>query len=147
MFRNFSWIIEDELAGMAKPSSLVSDFEFLKEQGINAIISLTETSLQKSVVNEFGFEYLHLPIPDFSIPTLQQIEKFISFTNKLKEEHKKVVVHCKSGIGRTGTMLAIYFVTRGYSAKDAISEVRSKRPGSIETFEQEKVIFEFAKIV
>lgn len=55
-----------------------------------------------------------------------------------------VAVHCALGFGRTGTMLACYLVKeRGLAAGDAIAEIRRLRPGSIETYEQEKAVFQF----
>lgn len=55
-----------------------------------------------------------------------------------------VGVHCALGFGRTGTMLACYLVKeRRLAAGDAIAEIRRLRPGSIETFEQEKAVFQF----
>ncbi|MGR3178047.1 MAG: dual specificity protein phosphatase 23 [Candidatus Anammoxibacter sp.] len=144
LLRNFSWLIKDEIAGMAKPVSLVNDFEFLKSSNIDAIVSLTETPLLQSVIEEFGFEYAHLPVVDFTVPTFGQIDEFVSFSKELRLKEKKIVVHCDGGMGRTGTILAIYLVSaKGYSAKDAISEVRKKRPGSIETREQEDVIYKY----
>lgn len=145
MFQNFSWLLENELAGMARPTSFVNDFEFLKKNGIDAIVSLTETPLQRSLIEEFGFDYLHLPILDFTPPTLEQIGKFIKFTNEIRTKNKKIVIHCDSGMGRTGTMLAVYLVNKGKSAKEAIYDVRQKRPGSIETKEQENIICEYDK--
>ena len=55
-----------------------------------------------------------------------------------------MVVHCGAGMGRTGTMLACYLVGQGYAAQDALAEVRQRRPGSVETLEQEAVIHEYA---
>jgi atypical dual specificity phosphatase len=40
-------------------------------------------------------------------------------------------------------MLACYLVSKGYKATDAIEDVRTKRPGSIETIEQEEVVLKF----
>ncbi|MCB7129861.1 MAG: dual specificity protein phosphatase family protein [Candidatus Brocadiales bacterium] len=145
MPRNFSWLVADEIAGMAMPVSTVSDFEFLKEHDIDAIVSLTENSLNKPLLEEFGFEYKHVPVVDLSAPSLEQIDEFVEFSTRMKEMGKKVVVHCHAGIGRTGTMLACYLVHGGYSAKSAVKEVRKKRPGSIETPEQEEVIIRYAK--
>ncbi|MGR3317940.1 MAG: dual specificity protein phosphatase 23 [Candidatus Anammoxibacter sp.] len=144
LFLNFSWLIKDEIAGMAKPVSLVSDFKFLKSSDIGAIVSLTERPLQPSVIEEFGFEYTHIPVVDFTVPTSDQIDAFVRFSKDLRLKEKKIAVHCDAGMGRTGTMLAVYLVSsKGYTAKDAISEVRKKRPGSIETSEQEDVIYKY----
>ena len=143
MIRNFSWLIEDEVAGMARPSSSISDFEFFKDNEIEAIVSLSESPLNKDLVDEFCFEVIHIPIKDFDTPSLEQIEVFIEFVRKVRANNKKIVVHCDAGIGRTGTMLACYLVNKGYKASEAIEEVRTKRPGSIETLEQEEVIMEY----
>lgn len=145
MPRNFSWLIKDVIAGMARPSSIIADLEFLKDCGIDAIVSLTETPLHKTFIEEFGFEYKHIPIEDLTAPTQEQIEEFVSYVNKCISSGRKIVVHCEAGIGRTGTMLACYLVNKGYSAKDAITEVRNKRPGSIETFEQEETVMKYAE--
>ena len=143
MPRNFSWLIQGEIAGMARPMSMVADLEFLKDNGIEAIVSLTEIPLHKTLIEEFGFEYKHIPIPDLASPAQEQIEEFVFFVNNLTTSKKKIVVHCDAGIGRTGTMLACYLVNKGCSANTAISEVRKKRPGSIETIEQEDTILKY----
>ena len=54
-------------------------------------------------------------------------------------------MHCRFGLGRVGTMLACYLVKATCcSATEAISIVRRKRPGSIETRGQEKLVQEFS---
>ncbi len=143
MPRNFSWLIKEEIAGMARPMPIVADFEFLKDAGIEAVVSLTELPLHKTLIEEFGFEYKHIPIADLASPTHEQIEEFVDFVNNLTFSKKKIVVHCEAGIGRTGTMLACYLVNKGHSARKAISEVRKKRPGSIETTEQEDTVIKY----
>lgn len=45
----------------------------------------------------------------------------------------------------TGTVLACYLVSLGYNALEAIDEVRAKRPGSIETKDQEEAVKTYAK--
>jgi len=128
---------------MAKPASTVYDFEFLKENGFEAIVSLTEFPLNKALIEEFGFRVKHIPVRDFEAPTLEQVDDFIAFAEKAHAEGKKLVVHCDAGIGRTGTALACYLISKGYNAAKAIEEVRVKRPGSIETVEQEELVMQY----
>ena len=95
------------------------------------------------MIEEFGFSVKHIPVRDFEAPTLEQIEDFIAFAEKACAEGKKLVVHCDAGLGRTGTVLACYLVSKGYNAAKAIEEVRTKRPGSVETFEQEELVMKY----
>ena len=59
-----------------------------------------------------------------------------------------VAVHCLWGIGRTGTMLACYLVKgMNLTAEQAIQDVRVQRPYSIETYEQEELLYQYHKYV
>lgn len=150
MPHNFSFIIEGKLAGMERPGSygkLRDDMEFLKMNEIHAIVSLTETPLEKAFIEEFGFKYLHLPIPDFTPPSGEQIEAFLRFYNEMEAEGRGTLVHCGAGMGRTGTMLACALVEKGMGAESAIDKVRTERPHSIETEEQEEAIRAFAALL
>jgi atypical dual specificity phosphatase len=52
---------------------------------------------------------------------------------------------CGADLGRTGAVLACYLVSLGYNALEATDEVRAKRPGSIETKDQEEAVKTYAK--
>src|SRR5438876_656319 len=57
----------------------------------------------------------------------------ISGTLRRLAEHCPVAVHCEAGIGRTGTMLALYLISQGESAESAIRRVRTVRRSAVET--------------
>jgi atypical dual specificity phosphatase len=144
---NFSYLIEGVLAGCAHPASFGQTHESLCElhaNGIRAIVSLDEEGLPLHLLAEYGFQYLHLPMPDFGVPTLEQACNFVRFVRRQRALGNPVVVHCRAGFGRTGTMLAVFLVSEGVSPEDAIRRVRQLRPGSIETSEQEAFIHQFA---
>jgi atypical dual specificity phosphatase len=119
------------------------ELKAVKEQGIQAIVSLTGTPLNPDAVSRIGFEYLHSHIS--GAPSIKQLDHIIQFVERKNAQSKPVLVHCGEGKGRTGTVLAAYLVYHGLSADEAIRMVREKRPGSIENLEQENAVLEFEK--
>jgi len=142
----FSWVVEDTLAGLAKPglkASLEDDLNCLKSAGITLLVSLTEQPVNAELATQFGIEILHLPVPDFEAPNPTQLEVFITEAVSVIDAGERVGVHCFAGKGRTGTFLAVYFVYTGMSPQEAIDYVRDLRPGSIETPAQEQAVFDY----
>ncbi len=135
---NLFWV--DNIAGCNIPRSR-NDVEWLSEQGLGAIISLTEQSLPPDWVK--NFTTIHVPIMDFCSPTFEQSHQIIDFIEACLKNGIKPVVHCTMGYGRTGTAIAMYLIYKGLSAEDAISKVREQRPGAIETYGQEDSLYFF----
>ena len=156
MVINFGWLIDDKIAGFGQPggtnypwekgpNELVADLELLFKLGVRALVSLTENPLEENVFEQYA--YLHLPVDDMKSPTLDDVVLFMDFAEKMEDKDKPLGVHCRAGLGRTGTMLACYLVHKGESPQEAIRQVRRKRPGSIETMEQEETIFLYADLL
>ncbi len=141
---NFSWVIEGKLAGSARPES-EEQLRRLKEEGVQAIVCLNmERPLDEQQVRGLGFEYLFIPVRDFTAPRLEDIGHFVSFTDGMLRESKPVVVCCGAGIGRTGTMLAAYLVSMCLSPDEALERVREKRGMGVESTAQREAVYEFA---
>ena len=141
---NFSWIEEPLLAAMGRPDT-PEELAWLREHGLELVITLTEDPLRRDWLGDAGLLSLHVPVEDMSAPTLDQIHECLSAINKAHEQNMGVVVHCHAGLGRTGTVLACYMIGKGVPAINAIGQIRGLRPGSIETPEQEDVIVEFER--
>jgi atypical dual specificity phosphatase len=140
----FSWVVPNALAAMAYPRDLRFDLEYLREENVGVIVSLTELPLNSVLLEEFGIEYHHMPIPDFAAPSYDLIRQFVGIVKNAHEGHTGTAIHCLAGRGRTGTLAACYLVSLGRSSTDALTEIRRLRPGSVETMEQEEAIHEFA---
>ncbi len=136
---NFSWMIEQRLAGASYPCS-EDAIALLQKQGVQALLSLSEETVPADLLSKYQLQAKHLPVADFTAPTLEQVEQALIIIDGFLERGLPVAIHCGAGLGRTGTILACYLVSQGCSAKEAIHQVRDARLGSIETPEQEVVI-------
>jgi len=135
---NFSWFIEETLAGSGMPTTS-DEVDWVLKQGIKSIITMTENALPESWVEDVN--YLHVPTTDLSSPDMDKIDTAVDFIHKRINNKEPVMVHCAAGMGRTGTVLACYLVKyQKYSAKDAVEKVRTERPGSIQSEVQELAI-------
>jgi atypical dual specificity phosphatase len=141
----FSWIERPLLAAMACPGSL-EEYQWLRTQGIQLILSLMETPPPRAWINEAGLFSTHVPIEDMHPPTQQQIDTCLNVIKKAHAKKIGVGLHCTAGLGRTGTLLACWFVDHeGMSGRDAVARIRRLRPGSVETDEQVEAVTEFAR--
>ena len=143
---NFSWVVEDGLAGSGKPFSR-EEFDWVRGQDVECIITMTEEALPEGWTADLA-EYLHVPTPDLHAPAMEGIVEAVDFARKNIESGRRVMVHCHAGMGRAGTILACYLVKHaGLSAEEAVSRIRRERPGSIQSPEQEEVIAAYERRV
>jgi len=139
----FSWLVDGELAAMPLPGrhrDLADDAEFLRLEGVRTLVSLTETPPDAGVLEAYDINQLHIPVRDFTAPTLEQMIEFVDVVSASAARGEPAGVHCTAGLGRSGTMAAAYLVAQGSSATEAIESVRRLRPGSIETEAQEAAV-------
>ena len=140
----FSWIDPPFLAASAMPYDR-EELQWLRQQGIDILLSLSEEPPSHKSIDDAGLMLVHVPVPDFEAPTRAQFEKCLTVIQRGQQSSMGVNIHCRAGKGRTGTVLAAYFVSKGMYPHEAIQHVRDLRPGSIETPEQEQAVVEFAR--
>ena len=140
---NFSWLIEGKLAGSAIPTSK-KEVEWLQEEGVKTIVTIREVPLEEDWVDNMN--YLHVLSDDMGVPSFEDLKDSVDYVHKKIQNKEPVMVHCLAGLGRTGTILACYLIKyEKMSAEDAIQHVREKRHGSIQSYVQEEMIFQYAK--
>jgi len=141
---NFSWIIENKLAGSAIPTS-IDEVQWAIEQGVKSIVTVREEPLDDDWVKDVN--YLHIMSNDMGVPDFNDLVEAIDFIHRrITYDNEPVLVHCLAGLGRTGVILACYLVKyQNLSADEATQKVREERPGSIQSYPQEEIIFRFEK--
>jgi ADP-ribosyl-[dinitrogen reductase] hydrolase len=127
------------------------DLDAIRDWGAAAVVTLVEPKeLVVLRVEHLGEEVLrrrmlwfHLPIIDVSTPDEGFERHWEVAGNELRtllRSGRDVLVHCRGGLGRAGTIGARLLIELGMEPATAIGQVRAVRPGAIETHEQEKYV-------
>jgi len=126
MSYKITWITEYLCVGAAPMS--YDDLDDIKEQGVRAIVNLcAEFSDLHELEEDAGFEVYYLPIHDECAPNMAEMEKALQWFDEAMYLKKKVLVHCKHGIGRTGTFVSAYLLRRGMGLKVAEKTLKNTR--------------------
>ena len=139
----FSWVIENKLAGSGIPTS-IDEVQWIIEQGVKSIVTIREEPLADNWIKDVN--YLHVMSNDMGVPEFNDLTHTVDFIHRRITNKEPVLVHCLAGMGRTGVVLACYLVKyQNMSADEATQKIREERPGSIQSYPQEEIIFRFEK--
>lgn len=127
---------------------LATDIDALQHWGAAAVVTLMPQDELQAVQADGmgaacearGIEWHHLPIQDVDVPDAAFETAWLYAGLRLREHlraGRNVLLHCRGGLGRSGTIAARLLVELGWDAHAAIRAVRSQRPGAIETRAQE----------
>ena len=128
---------------------LDTDLDAIQRWGATAVVTLIEEhefdlldvhGLPEGV-RDRHMEWWHLPIQDGKSPPAQGFEDEWAVAGEALRDRLclgfDVLVHCRGGLGRAGTVAARLLVELGARPDEAMRRVRDVRPGAIETRDQE----------
>lgn len=151
--RGFVWLIGGKVAGTPFPGLLHSvhqDLQTLRNAGITRLVSLTETPFDAALAANYNIQCTAVPMPDMHAPSLADAWFLCHEMDRYLQNGETVAVHCKAGLGRTGTVLALYWIwlqAGKVSGLDAMKYVRQQEAGMIQSLEQENFLKKFPELV
>ena len=97
----------------------------LRELGIDTIINLRgaskRTRAEEAEARSLGFNYFNVGLPNWGRPQDARVERILALI--AAPENGRVLVHCRSGVDRTGMIVAIYRMTHdGWNSQEALAE-------------------------
>ncbi|CAF3967910.1 unnamed protein product [Rotaria sp. Silwood2] len=104
-------------------------FTYFRKRNVATIVRLNKKIYDAKRFTDVGFEHYDLFFSDGSTPSDAITLKFLTIAEQAKGA---VAVHCKAGLGRTGTLIGTYLMkNHQFTAAEAIAWLRICRPGSV----------------
>jgi len=138
---DFNWIIPDKFIAMCSPTTVAKISNttvthtpeyyvpYFKAHNVNCIIRLNSAEYDKHSFIKEGIKHYDMLFADGTVPPVSIVEQFLDV---VENATGVIAVHCKQGLGRTGTLIACYIMKHyNLSASESIAFLRIQRPGSV----------------
>jgi len=138
---DMNWVVPDRFLAFAGPCPTSIDVDgypaftpedyvpIFRDAGINLVVRLNRKQYERNRFTDHGIKHVDLYFVDGSCPSKDIISKFLHIT---ESEPKAMAIHCKAGLGRTGTLIGLYAMKHyRFPARAFIAWNRVCRPGSI----------------
>lgn len=129
------------------------DLEIIKSNNIHVIVCLLEWSEMRMLsltdyprkAQEKGLLFYHMPIKDRGVTNQKELSTLVPILVQHLSSGHNVLIHCRGGLGRAGTICGCCLGHFGYQGTNAIDAVRAQRPGAIQTTKQEDSVIQYCR--
>ncbi len=146
---DFFWLLPKRLGGLPRPgicAEVADDLAGLRRLGVTMLVTLEETmTVPAELLRRFDLRGRFFPIPDMGIPAIGEAVEFGRRLQQDLESGEVVALHCRAGMGRTGTMLACQVISNGATPMEALERVRNINPRWIQSDAQVSFLADFAR--
>lgn len=138
-----NWVTS-EIAVGAAPYSRAA-LETIERAGVEVILNLClECGELHEIERAAGFLVYWLPVSDAYIPELNELDDALEWLDSQLTAGKKALVHCRFGVGRTGTIIGAYLLKKGESLDLVIKKMKTM-PAAPTNRDQRKLLFRYAE--
>ncbi|CAI2733833.1 unnamed protein product [Schistosoma spindalis] len=138
---DLSWIIPNKFLAFCGPHSQTkiengyplhspeAYFPYFRKRNVTTIIRLNKKVYDAKRFTNAGFAHYDLFFTDGSCPSDHIMNRFLEICENVSGA---IAVHCKAGLGRTGTLIGCYLMKHyKLTSREVIGWIRICRPGSI----------------
>nr|XP_057928691.1 dual specificity protein phosphatase CDC14AB isoform X2 [Doryrhamphus excisus] len=138
---DLNWIVPGKLLAFSgpHPKSKIENgyplhapeayFPYFRKHNVSAVVRLNKKIYDAKRFTNAGFDHYDLFFLDGSTPSDMITRRFLSLCDGALGA---MAVHCKAGLGRTGTLIGCYLMKHyRFTAPEAIAWIRICRPGSV----------------
>jgi ADP-ribosyl-[dinitrogen reductase] hydrolase len=128
---NSYWVIPGKLLagehpGGHSPQETQERLQRLLDAGISCFVDLTMPDELEPYDTELPLEvdYIRKPIRDHGVPARREhMMEILQCVERALQTNRAVYVHCRAGIGRTGTVIGCLLASRGFEGEAALDEL------------------------
>jgi len=139
---DFNWIVPGKFLAFSGPTQTPiayvdgvktntpeTYYEYFNENNVTGVVRFNNKVYDRKKFLDAGFNHYDLYFADGGNPTDAILKRFLEIT---ESEKGALAIHCKAGLGRTGTLIALYLMKHfGVTTPEIISWLRLCRPGSV----------------
>jgi len=140
---DMSWITPTlSVSGALKPKHITH----LADMEIGAIVDLrSEAKDDEKLLSQYGIHFLHLVVRDHKAPSQAQLIKGTRWVLTQLETRKRVLIHCREGVGRSAVLACCVLMFQGKSLEHAMALLKAKRWGIHPRKDQRESLQHFAR--
>jgi len=138
---DFNWIIPEKFIAMCSPTTVSKRTEttithtpayylpYFKLNNVGTVVRLNTIEYEAQSFTKHGIKHYDMYFVDGTVPPLSIVDQFLEVAETTPGV---IAVHCKQGLGRTGTLIACYIMKHyNFTAAECIAFLRIQRPGSV----------------
>eukprot|EP00063_Salmo_salar_P096656 XP_014071491.1 PREDICTED: dual specificity protein phosphatase CDC14A-like isoform X4 [Salmo salar] len=138
---DFNWIVPGKFLAFSgpHPKSKIENgyplhapeayFPYFRQHNVTSVVRLNKKIYDAQRFTDAGFDHYDLFFVDGSTPSDVITRRFLHIC---ESTDGAVAVHCKAGLGRTGTLIGCYLMKHyRFTAAETIAWIRFCRPGSV----------------